>query len=34
MRKTFLEESYTMCGGKTNPKRFPRKLKLSTYLDQ
>ena len=34
MRKIFLEKSYTKCGGETNPRPFPGKLKLITSLNQ
>ena len=34
MRNIFLEKSYTKCGGKTSPRSFSEKLKLSMYLDQ
>ena len=34
MRNTFLEKSYTKCGGETRPRPFSRKLKLSISLDQ
>ena len=32
MRNTFLEKSYTKCGGETIPKTFPKKSKLSLLL--
>ena len=34
MRNIFLEKSYTKCGGKTRPRPFSEKLKLSISLDQ
>ena len=34
MRNIFLEKSYTKCGGKTMPKPFFKKPKLSISLDQ
>ena len=34
MRKFFPENSYTKCGGETNPRPFSEKLKLSISLDQ
>ena len=34
MRNIFTEKSYTKCGGKTNPRPFSEKLKLSISLDQ
>ena len=34
MRITFLEKSYTKCGGDTSPRSFSEKLKLSISLDQ
>ena len=34
MRNIFLEKSYTKCGGKTSPRCFYEKLKLSISLDQ
>ena len=34
MRNIFLEKSYTKCGGKTSPRPFSEKLKLSISLDQ
>ena len=34
MRKMFLEKLYGKCGGKTSPRSFSKKLKLSTSLDQ
>ena len=34
MRNIFLEKSYTKCGGKTSPRPFSEKLKLSVSLDQ
>ena len=34
MRNTFLEKSYTKCGGDTIPRIFPKKSKLSISLDQ
>ena len=34
MRNIFLEKSYTKCGGKTSPRPFSEKLKLSILLDQ
>ena len=33
MRNIFLEKSFTKCGGKTNPRLFSEKLKLSISLD-
>ena len=30
----FLEKSYTKCGGKTSPRPFSGKLKMSICLDQ
>ena len=34
MRNLFFEKSYTECGGKSIPRPFPKKLKLSMSLDQ
>ena len=34
MRKTFLEKLSAKCGGNTNPRPFPQKLKLSISLNQ
>ena len=34
MRNTFLEKSYTKCGGDTIPRIFSKKSKLSISLDQ
>ena len=34
LRNIFLETSYGECGGKTGPKLFSEKLRLSIYLDQ
>ena len=34
MRKNFHEKSYTKCGGKTIPRPFSKKSKLSISLDQ
>ena len=34
MRSSFLEKSYTKCGGETSPRPFPKKLKLSISPDQ
>ena len=34
LRNIFLEKSYTKCGGKTSPKSFSEKLKLSMSLDR
>ena len=34
IRNTFLEESYTKCGGKTISRPFSKKLSLSISLDQ
>ena len=34
MRNIFLEKSYTKCGGKTSPRLFFEKLKLSISLNQ
>ena len=34
MRNVFLEKSLTKCGGETNPRPFPEKLKSSISLDQ
>ena len=34
MKNNFLEKSYTKCEGKTNPRPFSEKLKLSISLDQ
>ena len=34
LRKIFLEESYTKCGGETIPRSFFEKSKLSISLDQ
>ena len=34
MRDTFLEKSYAKCGGKTIPRPFSKKRKLSIFLDQ
>ena len=34
MRHIFLEKSYTKWSGKTSPRFFSGKLKLSIYLDQ
>ena len=33
-RNIFVEKSYTKFGGKTIPRPFSKKLKLSMYLDQ
>ena len=33
-RNSFLENSYTKCGGEASPKRFHEKSKLSIFLDQ
>ena len=33
-RNIFLEKSYTKCGGKTFPRPFSKKAKLSIFLDQ
>ena len=34
MGNTFLEKSYTKCGGETSPRPFSEKLKLGISLDQ
>ena len=34
MKNIFLEKSYTKCDGKTSPRLFSKKLKLSLSLDQ
>ena len=34
MRNTFIEKSYTKCGGKTISRLFSKKSKFSTSLDQ
>ena len=34
MKNIFLEKSYTKCGGKTIPRPFSKKSKLSISLDQ
>ena len=34
IRNIFLEKPYTKCGGKTIPRPFSEKLKLSISLDQ
>ena len=34
MKNIFLEKSYTKCGGKTIPRTFSKKSKLSISLDQ
>ena len=34
MRNTFLNKSYTKCGGKASPRHFYKKSKLSISLDQ
>ena len=34
MSNSFLEKSYTKCGGATIPRRFSEKPKLSIFLDQ
>ena len=34
MRHTFIEKSYTKCGGKTISRLFSKKSKCSTSLDQ
>ena len=34
MRNIFLEKSYKKCGGKTIPRPFAKKSKLSISLDQ
>ena len=34
MGNTFLEKSYTKCGGETSPRPFSEKSKLSISLDQ
>ena len=31
IRNIFLEKSYTKCGGKTSPRPFPEKLKMSSF---
>ena len=33
MRKTFVEKSYTRCGGETIPRSFPKNQKLNIALD-
>ena len=33
MRRIFLEKLYSKCGGKTSPRPFSEKLKLSISLD-
>ena len=33
IRNIFLEKAHTKCGGKTIPRRFSKKLKLSISLD-
>ena len=33
MRNSFLEKSYTECGGETSPRLFSEKLKLGISLD-
>ena len=32
--RSFLEKSFSKCGGKTSPRPFSEKLKLSISLDQ
>ena len=34
MEKSFIEKSYTECGGETSPRPFSEKLKWSISLDQ
>ena len=34
MRIIFIEKVYTKCGGKTSPRPFSEKIKLSMSLDQ
>ena len=34
MRNTFLEKTYTKCGGEASPRPFSKKSKLKTSLDQ
>ena len=34
MRNIFLEKPYVKCGGKTSPRPFSKKSKLSISLDQ
>ena len=34
MRNSFVEKTYTKCGGETNPRPISEKLKLSISLDQ
>ena len=34
MKNIFLEKSQTKCGGKTSPRPFSEKLKLSVSMDQ
>ena len=34
MRSTFVEKSYTKCGGETIPRSFSKKSKLGISLDQ
>ena len=34
MKNIFLEKSYTKCGGETIPRQFPKKSKLSIFIDQ
>ena len=34
MRHVFLENSYTKCSGEAIPRPFPKKSKLSIFLDQ
>ena len=34
IRKSFLEKSFTKCGGETSPRLFSEKSKLSISLDQ
>ena len=34
IEKSFLEKSYTKCGGETIPRTFSKKTKLSIFLNQ
>ena len=34
MKNSFLEKSYTKCGGETNPRHFSGKLKLNISVDR
>ena len=34
IRNIFVEKTYPKCGGETIPRPFPKKSKLSIFLDQ